>query len=137
MAVRYYLGVAENGDGNWSISFPGVPGVVSAGDSFSELLQHAPDALLSAFEALTEDGQPIPDDSITDPASSIYDPADYENSRAVMVPVDIGGSALLVDLEPELLARLDEAASRTHSSRAALLVKGAQLLLASDLAVSA
>ena len=128
MPLRYYLGVAEYGDDTWSISFPGVPGVASAGNTFAELMENAPDALMSAFDALAEDGLPIPADFISDPGSSAYDPADYQDSRAVMVAVPVGEPTVQVDLEPELLARLDEAAHRTNSSRASLLRKGAQLV---------
>ena len=130
MAVRYYFGVAEPSEEGWWISFPAIPGVVSAGKDWTELMDNARDALLSAFETMEDDGETLPPDAIADPSSASFDPADYQDGRAVMVAVPRGGESLQVDLDADLLAHLDEIAERTHSTRAALLRRGAELIVA-------
>ena len=130
--MKYYFGVAEQSGDGWWISFPGIPGVISAGHTWIDLMDNARDALLSAFEALEEDGLAIPPDAVADPSSAMYDPADYEGGRAVMVAVPGGDTPVEVDLDPGLLARLDEIAVKTSSSRTALLKRGAQMVLAAD-----
>jgi len=139
MALRHYLGIAEPGPQNWSISFPAFPGVVTTGNSFSELLAHARDALASVIEAIQEDEQTIPDgfeasaDSVPGFVSS-----GYRDPHVVLVPVEVGGRKLRINvtMDEGLVARLDSFADQTHSNRSALLALGARMLLAAELAGS-
>ena len=132
MAINYYFGVAEPGEQGWWISFPAIPGVVSAGKDWTELMENARDALLSAFQAMEEEGRALPSDAVADPSAATYDPADYQGGRAVMVAVPRGEMPLQVDLDPDVLARLDEVAKQTRSTRADLLRRGADLILAAN-----
>ncbi len=69
MTTRHDIGIAEPGPNGWSLSFPAFPGVVTVGDSFGELVDHARDALASAVEAMQEDGLPLPADITDDPGA--------------------------------------------------------------------
>ena len=134
MAQRHYLGIAEPGLHNWSISFPAFPGVISTGMTFAELLENGRDALASVVDALQEGGESLPSDytASTEPG---YDPAQYRDPRAVVLSVEVASKALRINvtMEEALLARLDRVAERTHTTRSALLAKGARMVLeASD-----
>ena len=91
MTSRQYLGIAEPispGDG-WTISFPALPGVTSAGATLAELLIHAQEALETAIEAMQEDGLTIPVSYDPVPGTLGYDPAEYRLPIATMVSVRV------------------------------------------------
>ena len=134
MTTRHYLGVAEPGPNNWSLSFPAFPGTVTTGDTFAALMTNAQDALASVVEAMQEDGVAIPDGFEGSPDMSDFEAADYHDPHIVLLPVEIGGKALRINvtMDEGLVARLDRFADRAHASRSALLARGARLLLASE-----
>ena len=137
MAISHYLGVAEPGPSNWSISFPAFPGTVTTGNTFAELMVNARDALASVIEAMQEDGQPIPDGFVGRPGEApSFSDADYRGPHIVLVPVEIGGKAVRINvtMDEGLVARLDHVAGRVHSTRSALLARGARLVLAAEAA---
>lgn len=133
MAVRHYLGIAEPGPHNWSISFPAFPGTVSMADTFAELLVNARDALASAIEALQEDKLEIPESFEGGVVGSpSYKATDYHDPHIVIIDVEDGEKALRVNvtLPQGLVSRLDHLAERDHTTRSALLARGARRVLA-------
>lgn len=135
MVMRYYLGVAEEGPNNWSISFPALPGVVTTGETFGELVAHASDAIASAIEAMQEDGIPIPGDIDGAPDAHEFNRLDYTDPCIVMVGVEAGGRALRINvtMDEALVARLDRQAERMHATRSSLLALGARMVLAREM----
>ena len=131
MAVRQYLGVAERGDEGWWISFPVFPGLTSAGNTLAELAGNARDALATAIEAMQEDGEVIPAGVEDDPTGGDYDPSGYRDARAMLVPVEVGGKSLRINvtMDEGLVSRLDDLGRRTGTTRSALLARGARLVL--------
>ena len=136
MAIRHYLGIAEPGLQNWSISFPAFPGVVSVGNSFAEVIGHGQDALASVIEAMQAEGQTVPSDYANDPGAASYDRADYSNPHVVVLAAEIGAQAQHIDvvIDAALLSQLDSMAERTHRTRSALLAQGARIVLAVEAA---
>ena len=132
MALRHYLGIAEPGPDNWSISFPAFPGVISVGDSMADVIAHGRDALASAIDAMQEDEQPIPEDYTNDPAASQYDRTAYHDPHVIVLSAEVSTRAqrINVTMDEALLSQLDLMAERTHSSRSALLAQGARMVLA-------
>ena len=63
-----------------------------------------------------------------------YNPADYHDPRIVLVPVEVGGRAVRINvtMDEGLVARLDNLANRAHASRSALLARGARMVLAAE-----
>ena len=137
VATRYFLGIAEPGANNWSISFPAFPGTVTTGDTFADLMTNARDALASVVAAMEEEGQPIPEGYDGRPeAQPAFDAADYQDPRFVVTPVDVGGRAVRINvtMDEGIVARLDNLAERLSSSRSALLARGARIILTSEAA---
>ncbi len=134
MATRYYVGIAEPGPNNWSISFPAFPGVITVGDTLAALVAHVSDALACAIEAMEADGAVIPEEFTGPLAATIFDPADYANPHAVLVPVEVSGRSMRINvtMDDGLLTRLDGLARRSHASRSALLARGARMVLAAE-----
>jgi predicted RNase H-like HicB family nuclease len=136
MATRHYIGIAETDGDGWSLGFPAFPGTVTTGDTLAELLGHARDALASVVGAMEEDGLALPPSVDDDPRSAPYDMANYVNPHVVIVAVETSGKAarINVTMDEGLVARLDSLAERSHSSRSALLARGARMVLANDAA---
>lgn len=56
-----YIALVHKDDGtSYGVSFPDVPGCISAGDTFEEAVASAADALTGHFALMKADGEPIP-----------------------------------------------------------------------------
>jgi predicted RNase H-like HicB family nuclease len=137
MAMRHYIGIAEPTPDGWSISFPAFPGTVTTGQSLSELLLNAHDALASVVAAMEEDGTAIPESVEAVPYGPQYNRAEYDDPHVMIVPIETSGKAarINVTMDEGLVARLDSLAERSHASRSALLARGARMVLAAAEAV--
>jgi predicted RNase H-like HicB family nuclease len=136
MATRYYLAIAEPGPNNWSISFPAFPGAVTVSDTFADLLMQARDALASVIGEMQQDGEQIPDGiEAHGGKDQSVDLSLYRDPRIVMIPVEVQSRStrINVTMDESLVARLDSLAARAHSSRSAILARGARLVLAAEI----
>lgn len=135
MATKYFLAIADREDGErrWSIVFPDFPGVTSAAETFADVMHQAKDALASAVEDIEHDGDALPV-SVEEDAMPEYDRAGFHDPRVLLVPVEVTGRALRVNvsLNEGLLARIDDVSRRTGLSRSALLARGARMLIATE-----
>ena len=136
MATKYYLAIADRlpPETSWSIVFPDFPGVTSVAEKFADVMRQAKDALASVVEDMEKDGDALPA-SIEEEAIPDYDRSVYHDPRTLLVPVEVTGRALRVNvsLDESLLARIDEFSKRTGLSRSSLLARGARLLIATEL----
>jgi len=56
-----YIALVHKDEGtSYGVSFPDVPGCISAGDTFEEAVANAADALAGHFALMKADGDPIP-----------------------------------------------------------------------------
>lgn len=132
MATRYYIGIVEPGPQTWGISFPQFPGVISLGDSLTDVLANGRDALATVIVAMQEDGVEVPEDYTIDSAASNFNRADFNDPHIVILSAEVNTRAqrISVTMDEALLSRLDNLAERTHDTRSGLLAKGARLVLA-------
>lgn len=135
MGTRYYLAIADRqpGEENWSIVFPHLAGVTSVAERFSDVMRQAKDALATAAEDMARDHVALPP-SVEDDAVPSYDRSAFHDPVALLVPVDVAGRALRVNvsLDEGLVARIDDVARRTGLSRSSLLAKGARMVIATE-----
>lgn len=62
--MRYYIGlIHKDGDSDFGVSFPDLPGVITAGKSLDEARAMAEEALAFHIEGLVADGEAIPEPS--------------------------------------------------------------------------
>jgi len=123
----------EPGEESWSILFPDFPGVTSVAETFAQVMVQARDALASAVEDMILDGEALPA-SVDDGAVAAYDRAAFHDPLVLLVPVDVPGRALRVNvsLDEGLLVRIDDVSKRTGLSRSALLARGARMVIATE-----
>ncbi len=59
--MKSYLALVHKDEGtSYGVSFPDVPGCISAGDTFEEAVVNASEALAGHLEMMRADGDPIP-----------------------------------------------------------------------------
>jgi predicted RNase H-like HicB family nuclease len=58
--ASYIALVHKDAGTSYGVSFPDVPGCISAGDTFEQAVTNAADALAGHFAAMKGDGDPIP-----------------------------------------------------------------------------
>jgi predicted RNase H-like HicB family nuclease len=135
MATKYYLAIADRqpDEHNWSIIFPDFPGVTSVAETFADVMRQAKDALATAVEDMEHGGETLPP-SVEEDALPDYDRAGFSDPRTLLVPVEVAGRALRVNvsLDEGLLARIDDISKRTGLSRSALLARGARAVIAAE-----
>ena len=125
MDTRYYMAViGPSGDGGYGVVFPDFPGCVTVGDTVEEAQGNAIEALCLHVEGMIEDGEALPEPSRIDVSLPDWlDPQDVEGAVRMLVPIEIGGKAVRVNITMDdgLLARLDRVASVRGVSRSGAL----------------
>jgi predicted RNase H-like HicB family nuclease len=74
---------------SYGVSFPDVPGCISAGDTFEEAVAFAAEALAGHFESMREDGDPIPA------------PRTFEELKQDREFIDDSAGAIVTIIEPQ------------------------------------
>jgi predicted RNase H-like HicB family nuclease len=135
MATRYYLAIADRAldEPFWSILFPAFPGVTSVAESFGDVMRQAKDALATVVEDMVTHGEALPA-SVEENATPDYDREGLNDPRALLVPVEVPGRAVRVNvsLDEGLLGRLDDISRRSGLTRSALLARGARMVIANE-----
>lgn len=113
--------------GVYGVTFPDIPGCYASGDTVSEALKNAREALALHLEMMMESGLEVP--LPTDPDRVIPDP-DLNQVAIALIEVDIGGKPVRVNISIDsgLLDRIDA----VTSNRSAFLAEGARYLLARE-----
>ncbi|CCD83918.1 putative DNA-binding transcriptional regulator [Bradyrhizobium sp. ORS 285] len=133
--MRYYIGlIHKDADSHFGVSFPDLPGVVTAGTTLDDARVMAEEALALHIEGLVEDGEAIPEPSSLEQIMShrtnrsgvaVLVPAKVEQSRAVRVNVT---------LPEDVLAQIDRYAEAHGFTRSGLLVQAAKKLMTDEAA---
>lgn len=126
MAIIYFPAIVETGDlPGYSVFFPDLPGLASAGDSVQEAARNAEEALHGHLELMIEDGMEIPEPSALDRIE--HDPEVREAARILVRAVVPSERVLRVNvtLPEDLVQRIDE---RTNN-RSRFLAEAAEKLL--------
>ena len=66
--MEYIAYLHKDRDSDYGVSFPDVPGCISAGDTFEEAVANAAEALAGHFALMKSDGDPIPASASTSSA---------------------------------------------------------------------
>lgn len=127
MSTVHYPAIIERGETCYGIFFPDLPGCGSVGDSVTDAILNAEEALSSHLALLQEYGDPIPAPSSIEELER--DPEVNEIVRALVRGERPGKSVRVqITLEEGLLARID----RTAPNRSGFLAKAARMALAAE-----
>ena len=128
--MRYIAFIHKDPDSVYGVSFPDVPGCISAGDTIDEAVRNAVEALSGHVRMLEMDGDPIPpprdfdaimaDESLTE---------DRQGAMTTVIPLlrDRGSTIRVnVSFDLGLLEAIDAAASERGQTRSAFLASAAR-----------
>ena len=82
--LSYIALIHKDADSDYGVSFPDLPGCITAGSSLDEARAMAAEALALHLAGLAEDGDPIPASSLLETVMS-----DRRNRDAVAVLIDL------------------------------------------------
>jgi predicted RNase H-like HicB family nuclease len=128
--MRHYIGlIHKDADSDFGVSFPDLPGVVTAGTTLDQARELAEEALALHIEGLVDDGEVIPEPSTLEQVMS--DP-DNRSGVAILVSVKSDQPKVVrvnVTLPEDVLEQIDEYAQAQGFTRSGLLVQAAKKLI--------
>jgi predicted RNase H-like HicB family nuclease len=129
--MRQYIAlIHKNADSDYGVSFPDLPGVISAGSTLDEARDMATEALAFHLEGLAEDGEAVPE-----PSSLEEVMADQEHRDGVAVliaapAVDIKSMRINITMPSDVLEEIDRRAEREGFTRSGFLTQAARKMMA-------
>ncbi|GGK33582.1 type II toxin-antitoxin system HicB family antitoxin [Salinarimonas ramus] len=132
--MRGYIGlIHKDGDSDYGVSFPDLPGCVTAGRTLDEARAMAQEALALHLDGLDEDGLPAPEASSLDAVMS-----DAQNRDGVAILVEVPARPtravrINVTFPEDALERVDRYAEAQGLSRSGFLLRAAERAIADGL----
>jgi predicted RNase H-like HicB family nuclease len=130
MSETFYALIHSDQAGHYGLSFPDAPGVIAAGTSVEDTVAAGRKALRSNFNALEDEGLPLPRPRSLD--ALLADPdfrTDRSDALAVIAlePAPRTGRSIRINISIDefALERIDDLARRKGLTRSRLLVEGA------------
>lgn len=128
--MRYIAFIHKDPDSIYGVSFPDIPGCISAGDTIDAAVRNAVEALSGHIRMLEADGDPVPQPR--DFEAIVNDPElieDREGAMTTVIPLvrDRGSTARInVSFDLGLLEAIDAAARERGQTRSAFLASAAR-----------
>lgn len=125
--MRNYIGlIHKEADSDYGVSFPDLPGVVTAGTDLDDARRMAGEALTLHVEGLIEDGEQLPEPSSLDAIM-----ADPDNRDGVAILVSVAMPArkavrLNITLPEDVLNDIDAYAQTHGLTRSGFLARAAK-----------
>jgi len=125
--MRQYIAlIHKDADSDYGVSFPDLPGVISAGSTLDEARDMATEALAFHIEGLIEDGEAIPEPSSLE---DVMANAENKNGVAVLIaaPATVAKSVRVnVTFPSDVLDQIDQYAEREGFTRSGILAQAAK-----------
>jgi len=125
--MRQYIAlIHKDADSDYGVSFPDLPGVISAGSTLDEAREMAAEALALHLEGMAEDGEAIPEPSSLEEIMAIRENKD---GVAVLIPAPATAARSVrinVTLPSDVLNQIDEYAEREGFTRSGFLARAAK-----------
>jgi predicted RNase H-like HicB family nuclease len=130
--MRYYTAlIHKDADSDYGVSFPDLPGLITAGETLEHASVMAREALALHLDGLAEDGAAIPNPSSLD--AVMADPANHDGvAMLIAVPPDQRAVRVNVTLPGDVLHEIDEFAKARGFSRSEFLTRAAKRLMEWD-----
>ena len=129
--MRHYIAlIHKEANGDYGVSFPDLPGVITAGSNLDEARELATEALAFHLEGLAEDGEAVPEPSTLEEIMAIV-----ENKDGVAVLIDAPAAEVKsvrvnVTLPADVLGEIDKYAEREGFTRSGFLAQAAKKAMA-------
>ncbi len=125
--MRHYIALIHKDEGSdYGVSFPDLPGVISAGATLDEARQMAAEALALHIEGMADEGKPIPEPSSLEGIMAV---AENRDAVAVLIPIAEGTARVVrvnITLPQDVLEEIDAYAERQGFTRSGFLAAAAK-----------
>ena len=126
--THYIALIHKDADSDYGVSFPDLPGCITAGASLDEARAMAAEALTLHLEGMAEDGAAFPE-----PASleAVMDDPTNRDGVAILVPAELKARTVRVNitLPEDTLRAVDRYAEDHGFTRSGFLVQAAKRLM--------
>ena len=129
--MRHYIAlIHKDADSDYGVSFPDLPGVITAGSNLDEARKMATEALEFHLEGLAQDGEAAPEPSSLEEIMAIA-----ENKDGVAVLIDapaaqVKSVRINVTMPADVLDEIDQYAEREGFTRSGFLAQAAKKAMA-------
>ncbi len=125
--MQYPIVIHKDPESAYGVIVPDLPGCFSAGDTISEAVESAQEAIACHFEGLLMDGEQFPEQKSFEAHLANKD---YQGGIWAVVNVDISkltskAKRINITVPARVLAIIDEAAAREGETRSGLLSRAA------------
>lgn len=133
--MRHYIAlIHKDADSDYGVSFPDIPGVITAGSNLDEARKLATEALAFHLQGLAKDGEAVPESSTLEQIMAI---AENKDGVAVLIdapPAEVKSVRVNVTLPADVLGEIDKYAEREGFTRSGFLVQAAKKAMAASAA---
>jgi predicted RNase H-like HicB family nuclease len=130
-AMRSYIGLIQKAaDGDFGVSFPDFPGVITAGTTLDDARSAAQEMLALHIAGLAENGGAIP---VPSTLENVMSDPDNRNGVAILMCIKTEHARAIrvnVTMPEDVLGQLDKYAAAHGFTRSRLLTQAAKRLLA-------
>jgi predicted RNase H-like HicB family nuclease len=129
--MRHYIAlIHKDADSDYGVSFPDLPGVITAGKDLDEARASAVEALALHLEGLAADGEAVPEPSSLE---EIMANAENRDGVAVLIQAptgDVKSVRVNVTFPADVLSEIDSYAERHGFTRSGFLSQAAKKFIA-------
>lgn len=129
--MRQYIAlIHKDADSDYGVSFPDLPGCITAGSTLDEARDMAAEALALHLEGMAEDGEAAPEPSSLE---AVMADKDNMDGVAILVPAPVAAPKSVrinVTLPSDVLEQIDQYAEREGFTRSGFLAQAAKKAMA-------
>jgi predicted RNase H-like HicB family nuclease len=129
--MRQYIAlIHKEAYSDYGVSFPDLPGVITAGSNLDEARQMATEALAFHLEGMAKDGEPAPDPSSLEEIMSVKENKDGVAVLIAAPDAEIRSVRINVTIPADVLEQIDQYAEREGFTRSGFLAQAAKKAMA-------
>jgi len=129
--MRHYIAlIHKDANSDYGVSFPDLPGVISAGSNLDEARKMATEALAFHLEGLAQDGEAAPEPSSLEEIMTI---AENKDGVAVLIEApaaEVKSVRINITMPADVLDQIDRYAEREGFTRSGFLAQAAKKVMA-------
>jgi predicted RNase H-like HicB family nuclease len=129
--MRQYIAlIHKEADSDYGVSFPDLPGVITAGSNLDEARNMAAEALALHLQGLAEDGEPAPKPSSLEKIMSAKENKDGVAVLIAAPGAEVKSVRINVTMPADVLDQIDQYAEREGFTRSGFLAQAAKKAMA-------
>jgi predicted RNase H-like HicB family nuclease len=129
--MRHYIAlIHKDPDSDYGVSFPDLPGVITAGSDLDEARKMAAEALAFHLEGMAEDGEAAPEPSSLEEIMKVKENKDGVAVLIEAPAADVKSVRINITMPADVLDQIDQYAEREGFTRSGFLAQAAKKAMA-------